>query len=271
MLSSDLQSADKLGIAVAEETHMLKGIGEQKISYFDQFKETPSDNTQIAMFISNSEITAQLQQLLTGWNSERFWALYEALKGITLHSKDPEHGRLIIEHMKKAKARVFEERVMASLIMLVPRLTKKEFLSKESALFLKEFLLSENLRISANTLEALGEIGLFDKSAKSFFKSEDNRTRANAILVFGKNEIDSEISKHLNEMLISENSLNVASGLYATEKLFGYYLEQDLTFFKTADFFRNIFVRVDALRAHSSTSINNKANIIYSDYSPYFS
>lgn len=246
----------------AIEDYDLQGLGHLDIVFINQLKETPEDETKIPYFRSNEEISIQLTALQNNWSEQSFWALYRSLKDLKLISKLESHSKAALNLLEEADDRGASAEIVASLIMLVQKLTPATEVTPSVEESLRKFLKSENPRVRANALEALGELKESVEDARRMLSAEDNRTKANALLILGKAEMNSDVEKALRKFLRSGSENEVLSGLFVVDKLFAYHSHRDLTFFKTSSFFKDLFSDVTKLRQGSTAKVKSKADLI---------
>lgn len=241
----------------------LQGLGVKKVVFIHDLKMTPFDADKVKYFLSNEEISIQLEALKSHWSENHFWVFYKALKDVKLINKSKTHSQTSLELLKKATSRAESPEVVASLIMLILKLTPATEDIANVEVALREYLNSENARVRANALEALGELKESQEDARKMLSANDNRTRANALLILGKVEMNSEVEKNLRKFLRSESENEILSGLYVVDKLFSYHSRKDLTFFRTTSFFKDLYLEVRKLRQSSSTKVQSKVALIH--------
>jgi hypothetical protein len=204
----------------------------------------------------------QLLGLHKNWDEKSFWSLYQTLKDLKIIIRLPEHTQAVLVLLKEAEPRQAAPEVIASLIMLVPKLTPVTDANKEVAVLLRNFMKSGNPRIRANALEALGELKAAVEDARQMLSAEDNRTKANAVLILGKQEMNSEVEKNLRKFLRSGNENEILSGLFVVDKLFAYHSRRDLTFFKTSSYFKDLFTEVIKLKQGPFPKVTGRVDLI---------
>lgn len=240
----------------------LQGLGKRKIVFVYDLKKTPFDADKVKYFLSNEEISTQIEALITNWSENHFWVFYKALKDVKLINRSEAHSKGALDLLKNSNSRGDSPEVVASLIMLILKLTPATESIQEAEVVLREYLTSENSRVRANALEALGELKVSQEDARRMLSASDNRTRANALLILGKAEMNSDVEKNLRKFLHSESENEILSGLYVVDKLFSYHSRRDLTFFKTASFFKDIYQEVRKLQQGSFKKVQSKASLI---------
>lgn len=282
----DLKGAEWMAEILLEEQHNLKGLGSQNIAFISEHQSEPSEPSQFKYYLSNNDLTKQFKKLLKSWNTDHFWALYNSLKYFKSYLKDGEHKQLLFSlfHSNQSannqvansesenilSANLGDD-IVASLLMMVPKLTLRADLNESELQILKSFLTAKGTRVKANALESLGELGVFASESKGFLKSSDSRSRANALVIVGKNEIGHDLQVNLKELLASKIDQDVLSGLYAIERLFQHHENQDLTLFKTATFFSEIFREVVRLKEdHQSSEVKKKTTVLFDTYKMHF-
>lgn len=268
--SKDFTGSEWMAAKCLHEQYDLKGLGTQTVVFISELQNEPSELIQFKYHLSNSEVTVQLKKLLSSWNVDQFWAIYNSLKLFKSHLKDPEHGKIIISLLRSDEISTLDENIVASILMMIPKLMQAQDIDEPSLQTIKSFLVSKSSRISANALESLGGLGIFASESRDFLKSSDSRSRANALVIYGKNEIGSDVLANLKELLVSKKDQDVLSGLYATEQLFSHHESHNLTVFKTAAFFSEIFREIVNLKKHHSPVIKEKTEVIFDSYKMHF-
>jgi len=258
----DFQGCDILCEKTSVETFDLQGLGSLEVQYISSLVTVPASLQHIKYFCSNEDISKQLEGLQKNWSEDRFWAFYKTLKDLKIVIRDVKHRTAVLNLLKEASARKASAEVLASLIMLLPKLTSAVELNEEVVGVLNEFMRAENPRVRANALEALGDLKAAVEEARNMLSAKDNRTKANALLILGKNEMNAEVEKSLRKFLKSETENDVLSGLYVVDKLFAYHSNRDLTFYRTSSYFKDLFLEVQRLQKSSSERITQKANLV---------
>ncbi len=259
----DFEGSDFLCATFEVEEFDLQGLGLKKIVFIADLKKTSFDADKVKYFLSNEEISIQLEALNSNWSENHFWVFYKALKDVKLINKSKTHSQSTLELLKKATSRTESPEIVASLIMLILKLTPTTEDIANVEIALRDYLKFENARVRANTLEALGELKESQEDARKMLSANDNRTRANALLILGKAEMNSEVEKNLRRFLRSESENEILSGLYVVDKLFSYYSRKDLTFFRTTSFFKDLYLEVRKLQQCPSTKVQNRAALIH--------
>lgn len=244
------------------ENFDLQGVGSLEIVFIPGLVATPGTLGQVKYFCSNDDISNQLDKLQKQWSEDSFWALYKSLKDLKIIIKRTEHRTAVLNLLKEAKSRGAGPEIVASLIMLLPKLISVVELNVEIVDSLKGFMKAENPRVRANALEALGELKSAAEDARNMLSAQDNRTRANALLILGKTEMNADVEKSLRKFLKSDNENDVLSGLFVVDKLFAYHSHRDLTFFRTSSFFKDLYQEVLKLKQRPSDRISQRADLI---------
>jgi hypothetical protein len=264
--AADFVGCEDLAEKYSAESKALQGIGDLDLVYISLLKQKPEETSQYRYFRSNSDITSLLKKLERHWDEAEFWAIYKTLQSFKSIVKLSEHADLVISLVEKSQKEKVANEIIASLLMLIPKLTPPSSVNERVVTILKTFLQSENPRTKANALEALGELQAAYEDAKSLLSSEDNRTKANALVIVGRTEMNSDVEKNLRKILRSDDERELMSGLFAVDKLFSYHSRRDLTFFKTSAFFKNLFEELLKLKERPSERVKSKTNFLIETY-----
>lgn len=240
----------------------LQGLGSMEIVFIKELEEAPDVPERAKYFCSNEEILTQLLELHKNWSENKFWGLYMTLKDLKIIIRRSEHTQAVLTLLMEAEKRSSSPEVIASLLMLVPKVTPATDANEEANATLRKFMKSENARIRANALEGLGELSAAVDDARRMLSAEDSRTKANALLILGKKEMNSEVEKNLHKFLRSGNENKILSGLFVVDKLFSYHSRRDLTFFRTSSFFKDLLGEVNKLKQDPSAKVKNKVDLI---------
>lgn len=240
----------------------LQGVGSLDIVFISRLQNKPDSLEHTKFYCSNDEISQHLSDLNKNWDEKKFWAIYKTLTPLKIIMKRSEHTESVLSLLKDAQKRGASPEVVASLIMMLPKVTSPTELSESVISALKEAMKSPTARIRANALEALGELKAAAEDARNMLSAEDNRTKANALLILGKNEMNSDVEKNLRKFLKSNDDNEVLSGLFVIDKLFAYHSRRDLTFFRTSSFFKDLFADVIRLKHGPSERVRSKAQIV---------
>ncbi|MGZ3796447.1 MAG: HEAT repeat domain-containing protein [Pseudobdellovibrionaceae bacterium] len=266
---SDVEGAMPLLQKHSAEIFELDGFGKHEITFANSLRKTPQNASEFQYFLSNEDISLHLNALVSEWSEERFWSLYKALKDIKLILKDPEHRELLLNLIKHIEAKVKSPEFLASALMLLPKVVRAEDLTSVSLGYVTGFLHSENSRVKANALEALGALDIFTDEARAYLTSENNRIRANALVIVGKKDVGPEVAKNLQQLLQSENELYVSSGLYVVDQLFAFHSHRDLTLVKTAALFQNAINELKNLKTRGPESLRHRCEKLLGSYEAF--
>jgi adenylate cyclase len=98
---------------------------------------------------------------------------------------------------------------------------------------LEKCLEHKDPRTQANTIIVLGDLARDVSFLRQYIYASHNRVSADALLVTGKQNFDTELAKKLFEFLESKNPLFRASGSFVVKHLADHYKSTDPVFFET--------------------------------------
>lgn len=263
---ADVGDAMELAQAHSTEVLELNGFGTHEILFIKTLRPLPKDFSEYRYFLSNEDIDRRLKNLITNWNPEHFWSLFNALKDVKIILKDSTHTQLLLDLLKFIEENAGSDEILASVLMLVPKLVRAEDLDARALSFVKSFLGAENSRIKANALEVLGALDIFADEAREYMNAENNRVRANALIIVGKKDVGADLLRHTRHLLNSDNEIHVLSGLYVIDNLFAFHSRHDLTLFKTAAFFSDAMEELKKLSSVKSERVRGRSDQILNLY-----
>lgn len=262
----------------AQESLHLQGLGDMPVYFITEFnRDCPMPELQ-PYFLSNADLSIALRRQVGAFEKEWFWELSKILKTFKALVKEPEHQGLLLKLLVRfnqvgfLKASDNAINGLAATMMFVPRLVDAKGLGEPLRLLVKTYLEHDNLRIRANALEVLGEMGVFFIEAKDFIHSENNRIAANAIIIMGRGgDLGPGLIKATLGLLKHNNEFFILSGLYAIEQLSLFYLHRDLTLMKTATFFNEVFlyIKKHLLNLKAQPLVQARAESLYQKFGPY--
>lgn len=249
----------------------LDGIGNEELIIFDQFKTEPERIEDLEFYLSNEDLKKTLNKLINKFDIEFFWAFQKSIKDLKIYIFDLEHTNQIFSLLELYKTLNPPDEVIAATLMMIIKFVEPGSLNQEKIKILNQYLKSNNPRIISNTMEVLNYLNVFTIEAISFLNHENNRIRANAQVILGKNQLSSELNSSIHSLLNStENENYLLSGIYALDELFSFYLNSNFTIFKTADFFKQFMSEVKSFDKIENIKIKDRVLTFISKYEMYF-
>jgi hypothetical protein len=153
-----------------------------------------------------------------------------------------------------------DNKVLSTIIGLIPYLVGPAEFEKHFAQKLVRFLSHADSRIVANTVDVLSKFNYKANSEISWLKNHNsNRVVANALLYFGKQELDRDVVNRLKKMIQSEKPDAVASALRVMAELTEYHLDRDPASFRMQIEFWDLFEKVRSLTDSENSKIQANA------------
>jgi hypothetical protein len=126
---------------------------------------------------------------------------------------------------------------------------------------IKSFLQHPDQRIRSNTLITISELSNGDIDFSDFIRSPHNRIATDALIEHGKKDFSKYVFNEIQTFLNSDNSMFVASGLYAAAKLYCYHKITDPIYFQANEYLKLIPEIIEKYLNHPNDQIKNRANI----------
>lgn len=123
--------------------------------------------------------------------------------------------------------------LMASLVMLVPKIISSDMMTQELMATLERGLKHKNPRTIANTIIALSHFNFDLEHIRPFFKHENNRVCADAFFACGMQKLDWDVGTGLMDMMKSSAELHRRSGEWVTKAMLKHYGDKDPVFAST--------------------------------------
>jgi adenylate cyclase len=141
--------------------------------------------------------------------------------------------RLVETAYNLNKNKDVSDKVLASVVSLASNLIPHAFVESSLLAVLEKCLDHKDPRTQANTIVVLGDLARDVSFLRQYIYASHNRVSADALLVTGKQNFDTELAKKLQEFLESKNPLFRASGSFVVKHLADHYKATDPVFFET--------------------------------------
>ncbi|WP_246845773.1 adenylate cyclase [Bdellovibrio sp. ZAP7] len=141
--------------------------------------------------------------------------------------------KLVETAYKLNKQKDISDKVLASVVSLASNLIPHAFVESSLLAVLEKCLDHKDPRTQANTIIVLGDLARDVSFLRQYIYASHNRVSADALLVTGKQNFDTELAKKLFEFLESKNPLFRASGSFVVKHLADHYKSTDPVFFET--------------------------------------
>lgn len=182
-------------------------------------------------------IYAFLKEKLQAGSDNEFFDVYKTLVSYKVKQTSAEQAQAYIDLLKTTiglnKSGKMNDKVMASMISIASHVVPAVLVEADLVEVLESCLDHQDARVSANAIIVLGDLAQDIAFLRRFMYSKNNRVSADAILVTGKRNFDSELAQKLEEFLESKNPLFKASGAWVLRQLADYYKATDLVFYNT--------------------------------------
>lgn len=149
--------------------------------------------------------------------------------------------------------------LLSSCISAAPHLISNTSFDDELKELLNWCLAFRDLRVKANTIEALGYFDPEFPTINEHSNSKFNRIAAEAMLVQGRKELDQVMTDKILSFLNSANPYFVSSGLYLISSLCEYHFYKDYSYFSKNPNFNKLMERVLVFKDHPHSMIRIRA------------
>jgi len=182
-------------------------------------------------------IYAFLGEELKNGDDNSFFQIYKILVSYKIKHTSSEQSQAYTELLNQvielnSKSKV-NDKVMASMISLASHVVPPALVESNLIESLEKCLDHQDARVKANAIIVLGDLAQDIAFLRRFMYAKNNRVSADAILVTGKRNFDTELAKKLEEFLESKNPLFKASGAWVLRQLAEHYKSTDLVFYNT--------------------------------------
>ena len=182
-------------------------------------------------------IYSYLEECLSKNDEVSFFSVFAILKHFKVRHTTGDQvyafEKLLSRGIQANRTAGLSEKVLASIISLCSNLVPPNFVQESLIDMLTACLDHQDPRTQANTIIVLGDLAKDTRFLRKYIYAKHNRVSADALLVSGKENFDSELAGKLNEFLDSKNPLFQASGSFVVKHLAEYYKSTDPVFFET--------------------------------------
>lgn len=178
-----------------------------------------------------------LGECLSKKDEKTFFQVFSILKHFKVRHTTFEQvhsfEKLLAMAIDRNRAGNVSEKALASVISLCSNLIPAAFVQESLLEMLTQCLEHKDPRTQANAIIVLGDLAKDVRFLRKYIYAKHNRVSADALLVSGKENFDTELAIKLNEFLESKNPLFKASGSFVVKHLADYYKSTDPIFFET--------------------------------------
>lgn len=208
---------------------------------------------------SDEELEKLLLSVGSASDAELSGQILRIMGKIRITKCDPKMTTMLVDVIRSLRDRGQREnrfsdlKALATLSGALPRLVPLENMNASVEPLLLELVDHSDLRVVANTIEALQALRDAGKVSKNLDRhlidSRNPRVAANALVYLGTSEITADVTGRLREMILSAESPRVAAGIYAWGEISKFYIENDLVHLRTQTEFRALSeLFIDALK-----------------------
>jgi adenylate cyclase len=204
--------------------HFLQKGDFQKLTYFRSdsdliaickyFTKHLSMETESQLFIFFSHIKNLRLKLVSDELIETFTGLFEVAA-------------------QRNREQWLSDKALSTVIAMVSSFVPAHKTNERLVNLLNECLEHPDHRTCANAILVLGDLSKDPSFLREFIHSENNRVSADAMLVTGKRALDKELADRLESYIKSRNPLLQASGIFVARELVHHFKHADAVYFET--------------------------------------
>lgn len=177
-------------------------------------------------------------------SEENFVQAFKFIRSLHFKTATPELVDSVTALLKTALQRNQQnwvsDRALASAISLVKHIVPYTMVTAELVEVLCEGLEHADPRICANAIAALGELQENSVYLKNYIHSNNNRVSSEALLAAGKENLTPELIEKIEKQFQSKNPLHQASAAYVSQSLVEHYRNLDEEFYRNSSELRSL-------------------------------
>ncbi|MBK7963132.1 MAG: hypothetical protein IPK04_19250 [Bdellovibrionales bacterium] len=222
----------------------------QTASYFRH----PEDLSQTLGYLSEKIVEGEMTELKDAFFKFKTFRLTE--KNDQLLNAYKSLLNLLIRLFRKNSSL---KHLISSCVAVSDNLLPPDCLDDELSELLAWCLQFQDLRLKANTIEALGHFDPNNPLVTDYLSSKFNRIASEALLIKARTELSDELTAKVLSFMDSSNPFFVASGLYLVGFICEYHFQKNQDYFMKNRNFRRLIERAMVFRNHTHSMVRSRA------------
>ncbi len=219
-------------------------------------------------FRSNSDLLGIMQSLekfLLAKDDNKFFDLISPLRNMQVGWVDEKvvnsYLSLLKICLKQNEDKLHESKKLASIISLSQNLLQKDQLRPQWVDALQKCENAQDPRVQANALIVQAHFDLDIKGLDKKMGSSHNRIAADAVLVAGRQDFNSDLCERVRAFLQSDQPRFQASGLYLIAALIEYHFDRDLVYLKANSYLKELAKEVPNYTKNTNPMVQSRAKL----------
>jgi uncharacterized protein YneF (UPF0154 family) len=236
------------------------------MSYFSKIDENFSPEKDPMHFLSDKGLCQALDvfsHFLDSDQSEKFMLVFQKIRGVrtevVISDIVTRYENLLIQTIRKFKEVEVENKVLSCVISLswvfVPTGAENGQIKEQ----LYNLVRHKDIRVASNALMASQRYEWNDEVITKMLSSPSNRLRGDALLLLGRRGVEERFYRAWKRSVESKDSLFVVSGLWASQEVFKFHLENNPGHIKANILIEKMMEIIGRLKKSSQKQIAQRA------------